>query len=508
MSGRQEEQRLEEFGEAILRQPDFSFIKKILENYHGSEVFLVGGAVRDALLDREGVKDFDFVVRGVPIAKLQAYFSREGVVDLVGKNFGVLKFKPFDGHFKIPFDIALPRSEHAFLNGGGYRDFVVQANPDLAIESDLSRRDFTINALAWDFKNKKLVDPFGGLNDLREKTIRAVGEPSQRFQEDYSRMLRAIRFACQLNFQIAKETWAVLKKNIKNINREKDGDLIVPRETIGSEFLKAFYHNPVRALDLYEESGALKEIAPELLAMQNCPQPENFHSEGDVWTHTRIALAKLNSPEFKKQFGDEYPSANLVMAVLLHDTGKPATIETPEKDGADRIRFSNHDAIGSHLAEVVGHRLKLNNAIGLDFDTEETSWLVANHMITMQGDIDRMKNSTIEKYFFSQRHNSEDLLKLIFADASATVPEKGQPNMSNFKSLLYRMEQIKELGIDRAGPPPKLIDGDIIMKILDLHPGQLVGKVLTIVREEQLRGKIKTEKEAKQFVKKLRLTDL
>ncbi len=500
------QKRITDFAKAIERQRDFDFIKKLLKNFPDSEVFLVGGAVRDALLDKEEVKDFDFAVRGVKLDELQDFFGKKGVVDLVGKNFGVLKFKPDGSHYKIPFDIALPRTEHSLMSGG-YRDFNVQSNPDLAIDADLSRRDFTINALAWDFKNKKLIDPFGGLIDLKTKTIRAVGEPSQRFKEDYSRMLRAMRLVCQLDFQLEEKTWRVIKQNIKNINREKNGELIVPRETIGAEFLKSFYHHPVRALDIYEESGALPEIAPELLKMQGCPQPKNWHSEGDVWTHTRLALAKLNSPEFKKQFGDEHPSANLVMAVLMHDIGKPATIQTPEKDGSDRLRYNEHDVIGGQMAEVICQRLKLNSVPDFDLKAEEVNWLVSRHMLLMQGEVDRMKNATIEKYFFSQRYPSEDLLKLAFVDALATVPEKGEPSLSNFRALLFRMEQIKKLG-NKAGPPPKLIDGGQIMKILDLRPGPLVGKALILIREEQLAGRITTAKEAKNFAKKLRLTDL
>ncbi|MFH1172916.1 MAG: HD domain-containing protein [bacterium] len=501
------EKRLIDFAKAIKRQPDFDFIQKVLKHDHQAEVFLVGGAVRDIILDQEVIKDFDFVIRGLELADLQELLCRLGIIDLVGKNFGVIKFKPFDGIFKIPFDIALPRSEHALMSGG-YRDFNIQSNPQLAIEDDLSRRDFTINALAWDFKNQKLVDPYGGVNDLGHKIIRTVGEPLQRFKEDYSRMLRAIRLACQLDFQINETTWQVVKKNIKNINNEKDGELVVPRETVGSEFLKAFYHNPTRALDLFEESGFLKELVPELLAMQGCPQPKNWHSEGDVWAHTCLALKKLKSPEFIQQFGKEHPSANLTIALLLHDLGKPATIQTPEKDGSDRLRFNEHDLIGAQIAETVCQRLKLNSVPDFDFDQDQVFWLIKNHMIAVQGNIDKMKNSTIEKYFFSQRHPSQDLLKLTFADVCATIPEKGEVPLGNFRAILYRMEQIKKLGRDHAGPPAQLINGNQIMKLLDLAPGQLVGQVLSAVREEQLRGRIRNEREAKKFVKGLNLNQL
>ena len=129
-------------------------------------------------------------------------------------------------------------------------------------------------------------------------------------------------------------------------------------------------------------------------------------------------------------------------------------------------------------------------------------------MIAVQANIDQMKNSTIEKYFFSRRHPSQDLLKLTLVDVSATIPEKGEPPLGNFKAILHRMEQIKKLGRDKAGPPAKLIDGHQVMKILNLTAGPLVGKVMNAVREEQLRGKITNEREAKKFVKALNLNEL
>lgn len=501
------QKKLSSFAKAMERQEDFNFIHRILKNNHEAEIYLVGGAVRDIILDQEAIKDFDFVIRGVELEELQDFLCQLGVVDLVGKNFGVIKFKPFEGTFRIPFDIALPRSEHSFLSGG-YRDFKIQSNPKLAIEDDLSRRDFTINAMAWDFKNRKIIDPYGGIKDLEHKILKTVGEPIQRFKEDYSRMLRAIRIACQLDFRIDDETWTVIKKNIKNINKEKDGDMIVPRETIGAEFLKAFYHNPVRALDLFEESGFFKEIMPELLSMQGCPQPKNWHSEGDVWVHTRLALEKLKSKEFIQEFGSIHPSPNLIIALLLHDIGKPATIQTPEKDGSDRLRFNEHDIVGAKMSEAICQRLKLNSVPDLDFDQDQVFWLIKNHMIAVQSNIDKMKNSTIEKYFFSRLHPSQDLLQLTFADVMATIPEKGEVPIGNFRAILYRMEQIKKLGRDHAAPPAQLINGDQIMKFLELTPGPLIGKILNAVREEQLRGKIHNEREAKKFIKGLNLSQL
>jgi len=287
----------------LLQQKQFSFLKRLQKEFPKSQIFLVGGIIRDVILGRES-KDYDFVVRNIPINKLQSFLKKQGWVDLVGKNFGVLKFIPKGFKMTEPIDITLPRTEHAFLTGG-YRDFDVQSDPKLPIEQDLKRRDFTINALAFDIQNKKLIDLFNGLQDIKKKRIKTVGKPAERFKEDYSRMLRAVRFACQLNFKIDQQTWSAIKSQMKKINQKKDKNFIVPRETVAKEMAKAHLANPARAFELFDKSGATKELMPELLKMKGCPQPKIFHSEGDVWKHTLLCLKNLSSKKFQNRFGKE-----------------------------------------------------------------------------------------------------------------------------------------------------------------------------------------------------------
>lgn len=335
-----------------IRLSQFGFLSDLKSAFPRAEIFLVGGAVRDLFLGRE-TKDFDFVVRQVVANDLEAFLKKHGEVNLVGRSFSVFKFMPKDWDPHNPIDIALPRREHAF-GTGGYRDFEVQGDPKLSVKDDLSRRDFTINAVALKIEIKKeglkfdkIIDPIKGLKDLKKKSIKAVGKPEVRFQEDYSRMLRALRFACQLDFKIEKKTWQAIQKNIYHLNdiqrnvqmiadgRFTEPDVVeqraVPYEVIAKELMKSFIASPVQVFDFYDQSGAFTELMPEILKMKNCPQPTNWHSEGDVWTHTRLALEKLFSSQFKEQFGDEPPSPQLIMAVLLHDLGKPYTIRTPER---------------------------------------------------------------------------------------------------------------------------------------------------------------------------------
>jgi len=489
------------------------------------EVFLVGGAVRDALIGDRVIKDYDFIVRGIEIERLGKILERLGRAELVGKSFGVYKFVPIGKKMETAFDIALPRTEIS-LATGGYKDFKVSYNYRLDIRGDLGRRDFTINALAWDLKKEELIDEFGGLLDLKHRQIKTVGNAYERFGEDYSRMLRAIRFACQLGYKIEDNTWAALQKWIQKINEEKGGERIVPYEIIGEEILKAFAGNPLSAFGLMDKSGATAELLPELLKMKNCPQPKNWHSEGDVWEHTRLCLKILGSEAFKERFSqsiifdkkiknqsrdrgtkikmkEELINAELVMAVLFHDVGKPFTIITPEKDKADRIRFNGHDEFGADLAEQIFKKLKLSATPDFDFDPERASWLIRRHHLFDTKPATEMKNSTLEKYFFDQHYSGEDLLKLGFVDQSSCIQENGKIDLGNFNTVVKRIKELKKLGKGRNLPKP-LINGNEVMKILGIKPGKRVGKILEQLREKQLAGKIKDKEEAKKEIKKTR----
>jgi len=495
----------EPFIKALEGDPHFSFLQELKENFKESKVYLVGGMVRDISLGNLFGKDFDFVVSGLEADKLEKFLKNFGEVNLVGRNFGVFKFVP-QGWSGEAIDIALPRREHA-EGTGGYRDFAVQSDPKLPIEEDLSRRDFTINAMALEMENGKLVDPFSGIKDLENKIIRAVGDPNERFKEDYSRMLRAIRFACQFNFEIEKETWQAIKKLMPKINSEKKvenkKERIIPYESIAKELTKSLVAHPVKTLELYEESGALQELMPELLQMKNCPQPKEFHAEGDVWEHTKLSLQILKSNKFKEQFPNGEINPELIFALLYHDVGKPKTIRTPEKDGTDRIRFDEHAEVGGVIARKTAERLALAN---FGIKGEKVEWLIKNHMLLLHGNYREMKNSTIEKYFFNKEtgelsENGKNLLRLTFCDASATIPFKGKPDLENFNGMLKRIEELKALTKEKNRLPKPILNGHEIMEAFNLKPGKKIGEILELLREEQLAGKIKTKEEGLKFLK-------
>jgi len=515
------------------------FVKVLKKQYLNAQVYLVGGSVRDTLLGVKDSKDYDFVVRGVDRQDLLGVLQSLGWVGLVGKKFGVYKFKPDNLKIRLlePLDIALPRTEISTL-GGGYGDFEIHTDENLSIEEDLGRRDFTINAMAWDLFNQKLIDPFNGQYDLSHKKLLTVGNAYERFEEDYSRMLRGIRFACQLKFQIDDVSWKAICDLMGHINdvikleggkHSKSGNLeirklgkinslisefpnpqisnrIVPYEVIATEMLKALIANPIYVFDLYDKSGAFKQLIPEILKMKDCPQPKEYHTEGDVWEHTRLTLKNLKSRAFEgymKKVEDTSINANLVLACLLHDVGKAYTIQTPEKDGTDRIRFNGHDREGAKLAKNICKRLKVSAPAKVGADPEIVAWLVKSHMLLLSGDVEKMKATTLEKYFFNSKYRGDDLIKLTIADALATLPPESDPNLDNIDKLLRRLSKLKKLNKEKNRLPKALLDGDEIMKLLGLRPSKKIGELSLLLREEQLNGKVKDKAGAKKFLNKV-----
>ncbi len=491
---------------AVLRDRRFVFIKRIMSACPDAKIYVVGGAVRDALLHRD-TKDYDFVVGGVPKTRLESLLKESGKVNLVGKKFGVFKFIPHGAPKDFePIDIALPREEAPIMKSGHYRDFAIKSNASIAIDADLSRRDFTLNAMAYDVAKDELIDPFGGYTDLKEGVIRTVGIPQERFSEDYSRMLRAIRLSCQLDFAIEEITLSAIKEEMPHINKavELEGELVraVPYEVIAREMVRALMSHPVKAMDMLDDTDAISALIPEMLAMKDCPQPKEWHSEGDVWVHVRLALHSLRSKEFIKEFGADPIDALLIIAVMLHDIGKPYTLKTPERDGVDRIRFDGHDHEGARIARAIAERLRLASVNEQHIDADSLHWLINYHLILLNGEVSEMKNATIEKYFFSDPVRGDLLQKLIFVDSLATVRADGASSLGKFNELKTRIQKMVARGGLKRKLPAPILSGDDLKTYFRIHEGPQIGKLLLALREEQLSGLIRTKTQARAFIKK------
>lgn len=450
--------------------------RDIIAIFPKAHLYMVGGAVRDKILNRP-MRDIDIVVCGVPSDKLLQFLQKNGSVNLVGKTYGVFKWRPATVHrTKLSnIDIALPRTEIG-IGTGKRKDFSVQSDHRLNIEKDLERRDFTINAICCDVLSGRYYDPFCGRQDIAKKIVKAVGSPEKRYKEDYSRILRAIRFALELGFAIETKTWRAIKNNAHK-TRE------VTREIAAKELALIFLANPSRALDLMYESGILKKLMPEISALKKCRQPKKWHSEGTVWTHTKLALSSL------AQISKHRRDPNLVFALLFHDIGKPQT----KKLLNNEIKFYNHAEVGVKMASKIISRLKLESA---GINKAVVLWLIKNHMILFSNDPMKLKNTTIEKYFLSSRYPSHLLLALIECDSRSSIPSNQlkRDNLCNLNIIKKRIKEIKKR------PVKPILNGYEIMKIIGIAPGKRIGDILELLREAELSGSVKTKSQAKKFI--------
>ncbi|HEU5021860.1 MAG TPA: CCA tRNA nucleotidyltransferase, partial [Bryobacteraceae bacterium] len=322
----------------------------------GHSAWLVGGCVRDLLLNR-APKDFDLATSAHPDELLQL-FPRSGQV---GAHFGVVLVR--DGDAQV--EVATFRSDLDYADGRRPIAVHFETSP----EQDVLRRDFTINALLLDPATNEVVDYTGGRADLAAGVIRAIGDPVRRFREDHLRLLRAIRFAARLNFTIEPGTFAAMKElspAIRAIAAERVRDEISRILTEGG---------PRRGFELLDASGLLQEILPEVAALKGVEQPPAFHPEGDVWTHTLLMLEGLRNPTIE-----------LALGVLLHDIGKPATFRI-----ADRIRFDGHVEKGIEIAHSLLNRLRYPGAV-----IEQVEALIANHMKFK--DAPNMRESRLKRF--------------------------------------------------------------------------------------------------------------
>jgi len=457
--------------------------------------YVVGGSVRDAMRGRGDDADVDLVVRGTPYAALREALETLGRVDLVGRVFGVIKFRPEGAEEE--FDIALPRTERAGMSGG-YRDFAVQSDPGLPIDADLARRDFTVNAMAYDIDADKVVDPHGGAGDLAAKVLRAVGDPKERFSEDLSRAMRGMRFACQLGFVVEPETELAMIAALRRIAdlHPDSGERLVPRETVASEFVKALAVAPSRAVRMLDASGVLVRLIPECSALKGCAQSPDHHSEGDVWTHTLLALDALESGEFSSMFGGDTVDAETVVATLFHDIAKPQTATLR----GDRITFYGHAEEGARMARAIVERLGLSSVDGR-VDPDRVAWLVQLHLFPVTTQLDTVRKTTLVRHFLVDRPRGRRLLHLAFADAMASIRPDGTPDISHIATLMRALAEIEQA----VGDDPKktLLTGDEVMAEAHLAPGPEIGKLLEALHEAQLQGEVTDHEQAKEFVRKM-----
>jgi len=416
-------------------------------NDSGFEAYIVGGCVRDSLM-KKTPEDWDLATNATP-EKIQQIFKKNGFDSFYENNFGtvgVLLSKKERTYSNV-VEITTYRTE------GVYRDKRRPENVKWAktIEEDLSRRDFTVNAIAVKIENGKniFIDPFDGKKDLDKKIIRAVGDPTQRFEEDALRIFRAIRFAGTLSFEIEEETLKSIKKNGAWI-------LDISSERIRDEFIKMIMSkNAYEGINLLNSTGILKHILPEIVA--GCGVSQNKHHIYDCYEHNLLALKYAA----KKNF-----NFHVRMAALLHDVAKP---KCKRGEGPDAT-FYNHEIVGAKMTKNILERLKFSKK-----DIDKITLLVRYHLFYYN--VGEVSESSIRRLVRQVGiENMDDLLNLRMCDRIGSGVPKAEP---------YKLRHLKYI-IEKTSKDPisvkKLkIKGQDVIDILKIDPGPKVGWILNIL---------------------------
>ena len=454
----------------LLRETAIGIVKRLKEK--GFSALFAGGCVRDMLMGNIP-EDYDIATDARP-DEIINIFKRTVPI---GIHFGVVLVMEND----FEFEVATFRSDGTYSDGR-HPDTVTFCDA----RGDALRRDFTINGMFYDPIEDKRFDYVGGEDDLKAGLIRAIGNPFERFDEDRLRMIRAVRFACRFDFQIEGQTAEAIKKF-------HDKVLTVSRERIRDELRKTLTGpNPDTSIKMLDDLNLLHEILPEVTAMKGVEQPENFHPEGDVFTHTLLTLTKLADGRKATDTGEEhhpdsngsskknlYGSWELAMAVLLHDIGKPVTFEI-----ADRIRFNNHDSVGAKMAGKICDRLRMSNA-----EKERITWLVKMHLYLRHAQ--EMRVSKLKRLFAHEGY--PELAELYKVDSLAST--------ANLDDYNFCQNMFEELKVEEIKPEPLITGNDLIA--LGLKPGPIFSKILDAIKDEQLEQKITTREDALKKAKEL-----
>ncbi|MGE3822157.1 MAG: CCA tRNA nucleotidyltransferase [Isosphaeraceae bacterium] len=420
----------------------------------GFQALWAGGCVRDLTLGLTP-SDYDVATDARP-AQVLDLFPRRTLP--LGEQFGVVRVLGPHGS-GLEVEVATFRSDGAYVDGRR-PEGVVFSTP----RQDAERRDFTINGMFLDPFTEELIDHVGGLADLRDKILRAIGDPAARFAEDKLRLLRAVRFAARFDLAIAPGTADALRAMASQVT-------VVAPERIAQELRRMLVHSSrARALDLAMTTGLLDVLMPPVSAMKGVFQGKPVQPEGDLWDHTLLVLESLPPS----------PSFPLAFAALLHDVGKPATRVYQQ----GRYSFHHHEQVGRDLAENLCRRLKLSNA-----ERERVTWLVEYHQYL--GEATRLRESKLKRMLATP--GIEELLALHRADALASTGDTSQVD--------YCENYLKSQPAGPIDPPPLLTGHDLVRH--GLSPGPRFSTLLEQVREAQLDRVLNSKREALDYVDRL-----
>jgi tRNA nucleotidyltransferase (CCA-adding enzyme) len=427
---------------------------------HGGRALIVGGWVRDRLMGHPS-KDIDLEVFGVEADALKTMLREIGTVNTVGESFTVYKV--------VGLDVSLPRRESKI--GRGHKAFEVTGDPSLSHEEAARRRDFTINAIAWDPLTDEYIDPFHGREDINRRILRAV-DP-RTFAEDSLRVLRAVQFAARFEFTMDPSSAELCR-------RIPLDDL--PAERIWGEFEKLLLRarRPSIGFALALHLGVIERLFPELDTLVGCPQEPEWHPEGDVWVHTLLVIdqarARIDDLPYPQQVA-------VMLGAVCHDLGKPAT--TAFIDG--RIRSLDHESEGVPPATALLNRLNIHSLQGYDV-RREVLGIVAHHL---KPGMFAKAQPPVGDGAFRRLAQKVDLVLLARV---AKADCEGRGGGFDCSAMDWFLARARELGVEHA-PPEPLVKGRHLLE-LGAIPGPAIGEVLRQVYERQLDGSVASFEEA------------
>ncbi len=430
-----------------------SIIKKLIKN--GYQAYIVGGCVRDLLMKKEP-QDWDVATNALPL-QISKIFPN----NYIDNKFGTVKVQTKSRIEALKeIEITTFRIEESYVDKRHPNDLEWAKT----IEEDLARRDFTVNAMAIKLDSKlcDIIDLFGGQKDLKDKTIRAVGEPDKRFKEDALRLMRAIRFACVLDFKIESRTYQGIKNNSGLLS-------FISKERIRDELVKIIMSkNPSFGIELLRETGLLRCIIPEILEGYKIGQ--NKHHIYDIYEHALKSLSFAASQNF---------DFHIRFAVLLHDVGKP---RTKAGEGLNST-FYNHEVVGAKMTAQILERLKFPRK-----DIKKITKLVRFHLFYYN--VGEVNESSVRRLLRGVgQENIKDLVYVRMADRIGSGCPKALPY--KLRHFLYVAERVSQDPIDVT---MLKVSGNDIMEILSIEPGPLVGKILNILLAEVLEMPSKNKK--------------
>jgi tRNA nucleotidyltransferase (CCA-adding enzyme) len=438
-------------------------------NAAGHRALIVGGAVRDALLGLE-CKDFDVEVHGIAYDRLAALLARLGRVDLVGKSFGVVKLAA-EG---ASYDFSIPRRDSK--TGLHHRDFHASFDPSITPRQAAGRRDFTINAMAWDPASGEVLDYFGGCEDLNNRVLRATTEA---FREDPLRVLRGMQFACRFDLTVDPHTAAMCRSMVGEYPT-------ISVERVAEEFMKWAVKSrwPGRIFEYLNGTGWVVRF-PEIGRLAGVPQDPEWHPEGNVDFHTSLVLDAAARIAVRDRLeGDD--RAVLLFAALAHDFAKATTTALREKDGALRWTSYGHEIDGGPMARGFLERIGIKAAI-----VDQVQPLTENHMVASGVGADPTPRAVRRLAMRLAPASIAQLLRLIEADASGRPPlPPGLPPAA------ARIRELAEAQAVTEGPQPPLILGRHVLPYFHGEPGPHIGEVVRAAAEAQADGEFSNPAEA------------